>query len=108
MSGAPEPEAAAPEEPEVVWAIVELMGHVRYGGRLSEEQHFGTTMGRVDVPDDGDGFTTVFFGGSSVYRITPCSEDVARKVASFGRPRPVSRFELEQADDDYDDDGEPF
>lgn len=35
---------------EHVWAIVELMGHVRLAGRLTEEEKFGTKMGRLDIP----------------------------------------------------------
>jgi hypothetical protein len=33
-----------------VWAIVELMGHVRLAGRLTEEEKFGVKMGRLDIP----------------------------------------------------------
>lgn len=114
MSGGPET-ATATQAAEIieVWAIVELMGHVRYGGRLTEEQHFGTTLGRVDVPQHDGGFATHFFGGSSIYQVTPCSEETARKVASFSWPRPVHQAELPSgADPDdaaFDDDEEdPF
>lgn len=41
-------EATSP--PAETWAILELMGHVRLGGRLSEEEKFGVKMGRLDVP----------------------------------------------------------
>lgn len=34
--------AAAPQ-----WAIIELMGHVRYGGLVSKDNQFGTAMLRV-------------------------------------------------------------
>lgn len=33
-----------------VWAVVELMGHVKLAGRLTEEEKFGTKMGRLDIP----------------------------------------------------------
>lgn len=75
------------------WAIVELMGHVRMAGLVSEEQHFGATLGRIDIPR-GDGFSTQFFGGGSVYRISPCSEEVARAVAARSQPAPVHTWEL--------------
>ncbi len=32
------------------WAIVELMGHVKIAGRISEEEKFGGKLGRIDVP----------------------------------------------------------
>lgn len=35
------------------WAIVELLGHVRMAGRLTEEERFGGKMGRLDVPIEG-------------------------------------------------------
>lgn len=76
------------------WAIVELMGHVRVAGRVTEEEHFGAKLGRIDIPTHDDGFTTQFFGGSSVYRLTPTTEEIARKVALHSQPAPVYHFEL--------------
>jgi hypothetical protein len=94
MSAAWADEQEAPKaEPFEQWAIVELMGHVRLGGRLTEESHFGVALGRIDIPA-GDGFATQFFGGSSIYRITPVAEDVARAVATANQPQPVHRWEL--------------
>lgn len=80
--------------PVAEWAIVELMGHVRMAGLVSEEQHFGATLGRIDIPRGDTEFATQFFGGGSVYRISPCSEEVARAVAARNQPMPVQRWEL--------------
>jgi hypothetical protein len=74
------------------WAIVELMGHVRLGGRLTEEERFGVKLGRLDIPS-GETFVTRFFGGSSVYCITIVSEEAARAVAQR-TPEPVQPWEL--------------
>lgn len=74
--------------PEPQWAIVELMGHVRMAGRVSEEQRFGVTLGRMDVPDVAAGAApdavarTQLFSGSSIYRVTYCTEDAARAVVA--------------------------
>ncbi len=76
------------------WCILELMGHVRMAGRVTEEEHFGSKMGRIDVPGPDDTFTSVFFGGGSVYRMTPTTEAIARSVASHHKPEPVHRWEL--------------
>ena len=76
------------------WAILELMGHVRTGGRVTEEERFGVKMGRIDVPNAQGGFTTVYFGGGSVYRMTPTTEEIARAVALQCQPAPVHRWEL--------------
>jgi hypothetical protein len=70
------------------------MGHVRTAGRVTEEERFGSKMGRVDVPRADGGFTTVYFGGSSVYRLTPCTEEAARAVAIRQQPEPVHQWEL--------------
>lgn len=75
------------------WAILELMGHVRVAGKISQVAQYGSPMGRIDIPS-GDGFVTQFFGGSSVYRITPCTEEIARGVAKHNKPEPVHSFEL--------------
>lgn len=58
------------------WAVVELMGHVRLAGRLTEENLFGSALGRIDIPvgDGTDEFITQYFGGGSVYRITPSAK----------------------------------
>ena len=64
------------------YAIVELMGHVRMTGRLTEVEMFGAKLGKIAVIDkNGETITTQFFGGSSVYRITPCTEETAKAVA---------------------------
>ncbi|HEY9678615.1 MAG TPA: hypothetical protein V6C76_11435 [Drouetiella sp.] len=92
------------------WAIVELMGHVRMAGRVTEEPRFGTALGRIDIPTD-DGFVTQYFGGSSVYRVSPCSEEVARSAAKHNKVQPVHHWELpakdvallEDKNSDYDD-----
>lgn len=76
------------------WAVVELMGHVRIAGRLTEESHFGVALGRLDVPMGETEFATQFFGGSSIYRVTPCSEQIAREVAKEAAGHPISPWSL--------------
>lgn len=77
------------------FAIVELMGHVRLAGRVSPAPMFGTELLRIDIPDrEGAGYTTQFVSGSSLYRLTPCSDEVARAVARENDVIPVSPWEL--------------
>lgn len=85
------------------WAIVELMGHVRMAGRVTEEERFGSKVGRIDIPKD-DGFTTVYFTAGSIYRLTAVSEEMARAVAKGSQPRPVHQWELPKPDDEEDED----
>jgi hypothetical protein len=77
------------------WAILELMGHRRLAGLVSEATIAGGTFLRIDVPEvNGQAAVTQFYSPSAVYAISPCSEDVARAVAANSRPAPVSAFEL--------------
>src|SRR4029077_10618064 len=47
------------------WAIVELFGHVRLAGQVSQVEQYGSTMLRLDVPEvDGHPGFTSFKGGA--------------------------------------------
>lgn len=84
--------AREPEAPQ--WAILELMGHIRTAGLVWEEEKFGAKLGRCDVPKSDGGFTTFYFGGSALFRMTPCTEEAARAVAKGNEPRPVHEWEM--------------
>lgn len=90
-------EIAAVKEGFDSWAIVELMGHVKIAGHVTEAEVFGSKMGRVDIPNKDGGFTTQFFSGGSVYRLTPTTEEIARAVACRNQPAPVYEWELPKA-----------
>lgn len=109
---------ATSQEP-AVWACVELMGHVKLAGRLTEEEKFGAKLGRLDIPTEDGGFVTQFFGGGSIYRVTLVTEDVARHIAKRTQPEPVHSWDFPKQlagrpvvstgdtdpdDDRYDDD----
>ena len=80
------------------WCILELMGHRRLAGLVTEQQVAGKGFLRLDVPADGDDWSaTQFYSPDSVYCLTPVAEDVARKIAKENRPRPATRWELEPA-----------
>lgn len=63
------------------WAILELMGHRRKIGKVTDVEIFGSKMCRIDVLNIDDTFHTEFYGGSSIYACTPVSEQVARMQA---------------------------
>ena len=64
-------------------AVVELMGHRMIGGEVREVTQYGTQMLSVDVWDsEGNVVATQFYGGNSIYCITPCDEAAAKRVAS--------------------------
>ena len=70
------------------WAIIELMGHVKYGGQVSKDTQFSTAMLRIDVPQADGSFVTQLVNPSSLYRLTLCSEDLARAAAKGNEMRP--------------------
>lgn len=75
------------------WAILELMGHRRLAGLVSEEVRFGTTFLRIDIPNGKD-FVTQYYGGNSIYCLTPTTEETARMVARNCQPEPVFKYEI--------------
>jgi len=98
------------------WAIVEIMGHQSFAGLVRPEVQYGVEMLRVDVPEIPQsikterrnrspyGFRmedceveypamaayTKWFGGASIYCLTPCTEEVARRAVESMRKAPVS------------------
>ena len=76
------------------WAVVELMGHRRIAGHVSVAAQYGTAMIRIDVPTSEGRTITQFYGGQSIYCLSPVTEDVARAVALRNQPAPVSPYEI--------------
>jgi len=81
------------------WAILELMGHRRLAGFVSEQQIAGAGFLRLDIPDVNPvaanmWAATQFYAPSSVYAITPCTEETARLVAEGATPGPVTAWEV--------------
>lgn len=75
------------------WAVVEVMGHSRYAGRVTEQAIGGCAFVRVDVPQVGERLPfTKLLGQGSIFAITPCSEEVARQVAAQCVSRPVDVY----------------
>lgn len=77
-------------------AIVELMGHNKIAGRVSEQVIGGAAMLRVDVPktERREGYTK-FYSSSAVYCITPCDEATAQRAAESFNVPPISPYVLQ-------------
>ncbi len=73
---------AAPWEalPDGDYSIVELMGHTTLVGRITEVERFGSKMAAIEVLFSGQLLPAIFQGGSSFYRMTPCSKETAWKA----------------------------
>lgn len=80
------------------WAVVELFGHRRLGGFVTEEEHIGATLLRIDIPvspafEDCTYFTQYYSHGA-LYGLTMVSEEAARAVAGYCEPDVVKSWEL--------------
>jgi hypothetical protein len=82
------------ETPAAVWAILELMGHVKTGALISKDTQFGTALLRAEVPQKDGSFVTQLVNPASLYRVTICEEKLARACADACSSKPMSAFEV--------------
>lgn len=75
------------------WAMVELFGHQKIAGKVTEQVIAGGTFLRVDVPAiDGAQEFTRFYGASAIYALTPTTEEIARRAVSMLQVKPISVY----------------
>jgi hypothetical protein len=80
------------------WAIIELFGHQRIAGRVTEQTIGGCAFVRVDVPavKDEQPFTKLF-GQGAIYAITFTDEAAATLAAGAIQSKPIDTWELQKA-----------
>lgn len=86
----------------VDFAIVEVMGHNTYAGKISVVSLGGAAFIRVDVPHVPEGNAwepvrqafTKLIGAGSIYAITPCDEEAATVAAKGLRSAAVTVIHL--------------
>lgn len=77
------------------WGILEVMGHQRFAGRITEQTIAGAAFIRVDVPEvDGKPAFTKIIGAGAIFAITPTTEEAARTAADRFRSRAFDQFYL--------------
>jgi len=80
------------------WCVVEMMGHRRIVGYVTEANIGGATFLRIDTPGGVDSANvTAFYSPGAVYAIHPTTEEVVRTAATNTPPyAPLERWELKQ------------
>jgi hypothetical protein len=81
------------------WALLELFGHQRLAGLVTEVQLGGASFVRVDVPGDTKKAATKLtklYNPSAIYSITPVTEETARLVARSISGEPVTRWDVRE------------
>lgn len=81
MDAQPETTSELPirEYPDGDYAIVECMGHSTLIGRCLEVERFGTKMLQIEPIFGGELLPPILQAGSSLYRFTPCTKEIAFK-----------------------------
>lgn len=81
------------------WCVVEIMGHKRFAGHVTEQAVGGTSFVRIEIPEvttDGGQKLPAFtklFGAASIYCISPCTEETARAFAKTIRAEGFALYE---------------
>lgn len=101
------------------WCMVELMGHVRHYGLVTEVERFGQKMMRLEIHKPSE-VIKLLIGGAAIYRVTETTEELCRaqyedtSVTAIGYDRDEvdeyddERDAIENEDDDGGDDSFEF
>ncbi len=77
------------------WAIVDVMGHNRFVGLVTEQVVAGAGFVRVDVPKTSKlPAWSKLIGTGSIYSITPVERDIAVAMVERMQKQPIQAFEL--------------
>lgn len=75
------------------WCILDLFGHQRTAGHVTEATIGGCAFIRIDIPED-EGYRTEYYGNGAIYSMRPVSEEIAREVVKSGISQPVHQYEV--------------
>ena len=80
-----------------IWGIVELFGHGKIAGELTEQNIAGTNMLRVDVPEtESNPSFTRFLNHAAIYAINPTDKETACFVAKNLNNKPIESWDIKQ------------
>lgn len=81
------------------WCVVEIMGHKKFAGFVTEQSLGGSSFVRIDVPEitlaNGTKLPafTKLFGAGSIYCLSPCTEETAKAFAAQLRSEAFALYE---------------
>ncbi len=79
------------------WGIVDLFGHTRLAGKISEYPFGGDSFVRLDIPEAGDQPAhTRLFGKGAIYSISFTSKEIAVAAANHQQARPVTQYDFDE------------
>lgn len=96
------------------WAYIEIMGHSKIAGRVSERKVGVAAMLQIDVPNPTEGFShSALYSPQSIFSIQPTTEDWCRKFIAARVNYPVLPFiptsrqlaQVSPDNDENDDEG---
>jgi hypothetical protein len=77
------------------WAMVELFGHTRIAGEVSEQTIAGGAMVRIDVPETekSPAFTRIV-NVNAIYAINPMTEEMVKSIAGQVNVKPIQAWDI--------------
>lgn len=85
------------QEAKEMWALVELFGHNRVAGKVTEAEIGGGSLIRVDVPSvKNQQPITKYYNVKAIYGITPVDEATAKRIAESIDAAPINSYSIER------------
>jgi hypothetical protein len=81
------------EQQDAVWAIVEVMGHRSYAGKVTEQRIAGAGFVRIEIPEvDGKGGAVKILGPRSIFMFHATTEEIVMAYIARSHEQAVDTF----------------